>query len=141
MKIMVKNMFFFSTPLFIGILIEGGYKVFILGLVDSKFSGDYWLAFQVWIGLGLILFCFLSITFFILSFLSGRLTKLNLSIGQSFVMGISVSILTYIYGLIRSRIFNSIYDPVDVGNIVLIAEFIGLNILAKMKSQLFKNEE
>lgn len=131
MKALLKNVFFFGIPLLLAPALEGAYKVFVLGVVDSKFAGDSWMAYQVWLGLGLITFIFLGIAFLVLSFLSSKLTKLELSVKHSFVLGLSVCVLTYAYGLIRSKFFGAIYDPVDVGNVLLIISFIGLNIFAK----------
>lgn len=139
MKALLKNTFYFGIPLLLAPALEGAYKVFALGIVDSKFAGDSWMAYQVWLGMGLIIFIFLGIVFLILSFLSKKFGKLELSVKQSFILGLSVCILTYIYGQIRSRFFGAIYDPVDVGNVLLVISFIVLNIFAKFGQR--KKEE
>lgn len=131
MKSLIKNTFYFGIPLIFAPAFEGAYKVFVLGIVDSKFNGDSWMAYQVWLGLGLINFIFLGASFLILGFLSKKFGKLELSVRQSLILGLSVCILTYIYGQVRSKFFGAIYDPVDVGNILLIISFIGLNIFSK----------
>ncbi len=126
-----KNSFLFVLPTFLIGTIKGLYTVYVQGIVDSKFSEPFTM-FQVHVGAAFLVSVFLFVSFFVLSFISGKLTNLKISNKGAFVIGTVVCALTYAYGETRYNMYQMTYDPRDVGNILLAILFVGLNIKQKM---------
>lgn len=127
-----KNSLLFVLPTFLIGSIKAVYTVYIQGIVDSKFS-DPFTMFQVLVGAAFLLCVFLFVSFIVLSFISGKLTNLKISNKGAAFLGLIVCMLTYAYGETRYNMYKVTYDPIDVGNVLLIVIFIGLNLKEKLK--------
>ena len=115
----------FILPLFITLLIEGAYKTFFLKILDSKFNGDLWLNFQVWIAVAILMSIYSGLAFLGLLFLWEKTTKCTISHKMSILIGLLVCICNYSYFYVTKK--N--YDPLNVSITFVLFIFILINVM------------
>lgn len=107
------------------------YNIFVLEVFDRKFGGSPWAAFEVYVLGDIWLWCYLLVTFFILSFASQKIKKYVVSYPIAILIAIGTCLISVGYLWLSNSSWENGLRPDHVAIITLVIIFLILNISKK----------
>lgn len=132
-KLLIKAVLFYLVFLAF-ISIPAVYDIFILGQTDRKFSQSPWMALQVYYFGSAWIWFYLALVFLVLSWLSNKLTKLDISYAVSIGIAILTAIVCFSYTRNDAAAWKLSLKPDYVGIMTITVIFLILSFLKYRKS-------